>query len=383
MSRNTDRESVVRAVTLPVATVENAEWPDFLTAAHAAWSLSTSLANWAVRQLAKAERERRSTDKKLWKSPSVYLYGQLAHYHDRAAWDGCMSSAQCILRGVEKKYRKRRFDMIWRNAESYPSMRYPQPFPIHNKDWKPSCSEDDRGAPMVSVRLPGVAERLMLRLRCGPEFRRQLTLFRLLESGEAKCGEAVLYAQGCSGNTGRRKGIDRSPGGGQKQPFTVLLKLVGHFPIGEKKPSDRVMIISTDPSALWVAEVDDRPAWIYNADHVRRWVMAHACARQRFSEDLKHERRWPKRERIRMKEALAKRCDKNNRRLDSFVHEATAMAANFAARQKCGLVVYNDEQKGYLPSFPWFVLRERLKDKLKAHGIEMKARAEVDTGVAT
>lgn len=357
-------DTLVRAATFPVASVEGAEWSDFIASCNASWGMTTRLANWAVRQLWMRDKERRASDKKLGAAPKVYLYGLLKTYHDKAAWAGCMNSAQSLLRAVGKKYRACRLETLWAYSRSVMSFRWGVPFPVHNARYLLGWTDDGRKAPLVTLNLPGGKYRL--RLRCGPEFARQLAQYKQLASGGAKRCEAALYFRGASANTGRRKGH------GAQGAFTVLLKLVGRFPAAEKA-GGRTMLVRTDPAALWVCELDGRRPWILNGDHVRRRVAAHAAFRQRMGEDLKHERRWPKAKRVQMKEALAKRCAKQNARLDSFVKEAAAMAGNFARRQGVGLVVYDDAGRDYLPDFPWAKLRDRLAENLSAFGAVLKA----------
>ena len=426
----TPEKALVRAASIPVVDLvapKGAEWGDFTAAVSNCLGMTARLSNWAVRAMWTMDTERRAGDARLAPKPDDFdLYGKMQgdltgvgrpakvkgkrrrkrnftdpsfrafRYHEADAWAGCMGSAQSLLRAVEKKYVRTRLETLWFFSRSVMSFRWGLPFPIHKDRFQLSWSDDGRGSPLVTVQLPGCirpirdaagklletraipARKWTLRLGCGQKYHRDTAHFRKLFAGEAQRCEAALYFIGSSGNTHRRKAEMREAGGGRRRPFTVVLKLVGRFPV-EMRAGDKMMLIRTDPSALWVAEVDGRAAWIVNADHVVRRQAAHEAFRQRMAEDLKYERRWPKRKRVQMKEALEKRCEKNNRRLDSFIKETSAMAAGFALRQKVCHVAYDDAGTNYLPGFPWAALRLQLANKLAEHGIALKnvAKKEV------
>lgn len=129
------------------------------------------------------------------------------------------------------------------------------------------------------------------------------------------------------------------------------------------------MLVRTDPNAFWVAEQEGHPPWIVNADHVRRWQAEHRTFLQRFAEDMKREKRWPKRKRLRMNGARARRCDKNRSRLETWSHQVTASLARLAAARRVGEVIYDDSPRGFLESFPWHELKVKLAYKLEGLGI--------------
>jgi hypothetical protein len=76
---NTD-PSVIRAVSIPVATVLDGEWSgpgSFLESLYEAWRQSTMLANWAARELLRNDVSRTPDLKRLPPMPPIYLYGRL------------------------------------------------------------------------------------------------------------------------------------------------------------------------------------------------------------------------------------------------------------------------------------------------------------------
>lgn len=362
------KDTICRAVTFPF-TPHSCDWPAFDELIRDCWHESTSLANWAVLELVKHDVTRTACMEKLPAYPpcsckhcsrparkgknkgqvrkqGINLYGHFQNYEGRAAWAGAAAAAGCVLRAVERKYQQERFGVLWRRDQSLCTYRYPYPFPVHNQNWSARYGKDR--APLVELSLPGGA--VTLRLRGGSEMRRQLAGFAAIVNG-ARVGEAAVYRRG-----------DRT-----------MLKLVCHLP---RKPAGELtgtLCVRTDPNAFWVSEQDGRQPWIVNADHVRRWIASHTAYRQRMSEDLKFEKRWPAEVRRHMLQSLDDRCRKQNDRLTTWCHEASKMLAEFARRQKVAEVIYDDANKDYLPMFPWFKLREMVRNKLDERGIILLA----------
>jgi hypothetical protein len=45
---------------------------------------------------------------------------------------------------VEAKYRAKRYEVVWTCAASLPSIRYPQPYPMHNQSWSFAFDGENR-----------------------------------------------------------------------------------------------------------------------------------------------------------------------------------------------------------------------------------------------
>lgn len=383
-----DRESentVVRAVTLPVAAPVDLSWAELDAAILPAFRLSTDLANWCVRRLFVLD------DPASAKTPDAvkkwYGYKDAGeNYPDAAKWGGAMASFNIVTRTVQRKYVQQRFDVMVRHDSSLLTYRFPQPYPVHNASWHLAFNELQQ--PILSLALPGVG-RVAVRLHQGREFGRQLAMLRQILDGTAKKGEAALYRD--------RKG-------------NLLAKMVGHFPRREpdRTPAN-ACFLHTDPAALLVAEVNGRSVTITNGDHIRRWwkkgqgrprtervppssdrvpdaVAEHKAFLQRASEDKKREVRMDRRHRANFDKAIAARCLKQNSRVDTAVHQVTAQVVRFCERQRVGVVVYDDANREFMGRdargepipFPWHAVGERLADKLRAVGITMLARASLD-----
>lgn len=287
--------------------------------------------------------------------PRVYLYPEA-----RAVVPEMDSqSVASLLQAVERKYRARRYDLIWRSAISLPNHRYPVPYPIHNQAW--SVSRDDDGNRILSVRLAGA--RRSLRLRGGARHRRMLGAVDALIAGRAIKGELAVYQVSASSSTHRPAA----------QPATQLMaKMVMWLPKGAPRQREGVLHVRTGRDSLLVYHLDsDRDPRYLHADQVRRWIAEHAERLQRISDDTKAEKRRPKRAMRGINERRAAWCRKHHRRLDSAIHEATAMLANFAARRGVAQVVLDTRERGFASSFPYHELEAKLTYKLDEHGIEL------------
>lgn len=332
---------VLRAVTLPVVSPVDATWEEFRNALRTAWADTTAVANWAVRELLKADVVRTPDLEKLPPMPSLYLYPGAREI----APDLSTQSVVSTLQAVEQKYRAARYDMIWRRATSPPSYRYPTPYPVHNQAWKALVGPD--GEALVSFPMGG--RRWTLRLRGGPQFRRQLGQHRQIASAEALRGELAIY---------QRDGL-------------VMAKLVAWLPRTERKGRSEgcTMVVRTSEGALLLYQVEGDRERKSVQDQVRRWTAEHRRRLQGLSDDRKREKRVPA-ERLRaMQEQSDAWVRKHRRRIDTVLHQVTAEVAGVAERRGVTRAELDIEDRGYVESFPWHRLVERLKWKLDEAGV--------------
>jgi hypothetical protein len=353
---------LLRAITIPIVGPHGeTNWPELREAMHAAWSQATSLSNWAISELSRRDVRRLPEMEKLpaLDAKRAYLYPEARELFPGIPTNTVVS----ILNAVGGKYRKLRYDLIWRAAISLPSFRYPTPFPIHNQAWKAAWSEDERHAPLITANIGG--RKLVLQLRGGVEFRRQLSAFGKIVSGEAVAGELAFYGRRVS-ESAHRNGLPVNGSQGEQRMQTrIMAKMVAWLPRADapKREKQKTITLCTCPTSLLLATIEGREdPWVLNADHARRWIAQETRAMQRLREDLKAEsRRSPKREV--MLSRMASRSAKHNRRIDTLCHEASANLINFARRQRATHIIYDDSSKEYLPSFPWAKLLNYLTYK--------------------
>jgi hypothetical protein len=55
------------------------------------------------------------------------------------------------------------------------------------------------------------------------------------------------------------------------------------------------------------------------------------------------------------------------------------MVANYADRRKFESVVYTDTERGFCPEFPWFKLRELLREKCESLGLGFEHATAAET----
>lgn len=382
--------TVTHSVALPVHGS-----PDLWRLLGDCWEQSTALANWGAQRCARHDVTRTPGMERLppfppWpeSGPSDYsprrnkgLYGLAVHELGMATkgdfWSGAAISASTLLRDVEAHWRRHRYAVLWMRNEAPVLWHYPRPWPVHPQAWS---ARMESGKPVIHARLPGGA--VDLSLRGGPEFGRQLASFRQVAEGKLKRATLYLTRQRASEGCHRPTMQEPRTAGEQRTHWRVMARFAVTREV-QARESERVLNVNTDPEALLVAEIDGRRAWVLNADHVRRaveWQQVHEVRRQRWAQDVKAERRASQKI-LRQFEASRERCcDRHARRMNSWCQETASHLARFAARQRVGLVAYDDTAKSYLPLFPWYKLRLCVAHAMAGLGIEIVAPPDHASG---
>jgi hypothetical protein len=189
--------------------------------------------------------------------------------------------------------------------------------------------------------------RYRLRLKRGPQFRRQMVSFQQIVSGEAVPGEMALYDHN-----------------------GVMVKIAAWLPRIAAQERHGTLVVRTAKDCLLVAvNAKDDVLWRYNGDHLKRWGAEHRNQLQRWAEDSKFEERPVPSFAQRREHAARKYRD----RLDSATHEIAAHLAGYANRRHFLAVRYDDSDRNYLgDKFPWFRLRSLIHEKLDAQGIALE-----------
>jgi hypothetical protein len=333
---------LLRAVIMPVVEPMDATWEELNTVLKAMFRSTTAASNWIVTELAKRDVQREPGQEKMPAMPRAYLYPEArAQFPDLPP-----QTVVSLEQAIQRKYRSKRYEVLWRCTGALPTYRYPQPFPVHNQSW--SCAIlGDR--PQVSVRIAD--RRYVLRLKGGPRFRRQLNAYRAIVSGEAAPGELALY-----------RAVDGKE---------LLCKMVVWLPRGEAPKAEGTLCVRTAPDALLIAaSAKDEALWRYKADQVKQWTAEHRRLLQCWAEDSKFEYHVVARFQGR-REAAAR---KYHNRMHSLANEVAHSLAAYARRRHFAAVEYNDSETSFCPDFPWRSLSERVKSKLHEFGVEFIAR---------
>ena len=352
---------VLRAITIPIVEPLSGTWKELEAALREMWSATTNAANWMLTEMY-AKDVRRNGEEKLPPMPKCYLYPAA-----RERFPSLPSQSVAALeQNVGKKYRAKRFDVIWRASASLPTYRYPTPFAIPNQGWSVAISEGQEGEGDVRGHRAGFIvsarigeNRWSLLLKGGPRYRRQLASLKQIASGAAVQGEMAIYRQGSGPE--------------------ILCKMVAWLPRQAKRERSGVLFIRTSPEALLVTfDSEGNRLWGLHFDHVRRWQAEHSRQLQRWSYDQKMEHR-PVASFQDRREASAV---KYRNRMSSAVKEAAAQMAGYADRLKFAEVRYNEADHSFCEKFPWFALRERLACKFDELGIKFTVEEAVVPGEA-
>lgn len=333
---------VLRAITMPVAYPVDRTSKDLWAEMKKCWRMSTELSNWTVAELAKLDHVRSASDEKLPSFSGRYLYPDAR----KRCPDMNPQSVTALLRSVEQRYRKRRYEVVWLSSASLPRYRYPAPYPIHNQGWTLRAEHD--GIYEIDLRING--ERWTLRLAGGHGFWRQQRSMDIIVSGKALKGELSFLC--------RKEGSSRR----------IMAKMVSWLPRIQKpdRPRDgAIELFTRNDCFLDALYPRQQNPWRINADQVRAWIVGHQRMLERIGQDKRvTSRKW------RLAE-LERRCLKQSNRLRSFCQMSAAAVAQLAVRAGAASVVYNDAERSYMPSFPWAMLREYLGNKLNELGIDL------------
>lgn len=341
---------ILRAIIIPVASPVTCDWPCLRTALKQCYQSVTRLSNWAVTELAKADVVRMPDMEKIPKPPSVYLYPGAR----KVCPDLPTTTTVSVLRSVEKRYRARRYDVIWLGKASLPSYRYPQPVPYHNQSWK--AARDDDGRPLVSLRMGG--ERITLRLRGGHEFKRQSKGYGQIVDGLAMQGELALY------EVSGQKSDHRNGGKGHTR---LMCKMIAWVPKAKSKPRTGVLYLNTANDAMIMANnAKNQRLWALNGNHILRWAAQHEVQLQRWYEDSKLELR---RKHVPFEARRHHACLKYNHRMNTAADEMAAQVVNYADRRSYAEIRWITGLPKMTLNFPWFRCESRIKQLCDERGI--------------
>jgi len=396
----------VRAISLPVARVvgrldargDDVEFTEgFLRHFHPAWRAATDLANWAIRELARRDVRRTPEMETLPKYDPAAMFGTFKRrlkrkgadpkapqvgtlyslWNDqsvmplawRQLWDGATGSALTVLTAVEDAWKGHksfgRLAVLWQGKARPMVFGYPYPFPIRAGDWWAGW-HDDPGGRIPRVAVPLLGGRYLLELDRSPELKWQLRDFDALVTGAARGADLKLVPVSRGGRVVGVKAI-----------------IAGRFPrTPAPQQTERVATVTTGAENLITVEVPDRDPFVISGDQVRGAVYGHTRWLARYRNDMKHEKRWPARKRRRMVAGgAAAHIERQHGRIDSELKQIAAAVVGFARRQRCGVLVYRDAERSFVPSLPWHALRERLRCLCNEEGLAFQHDAsEADAG---
>jgi hypothetical protein len=336
---------MVRAIILPIAGPEDGTWEQLRVALRTVWTETTRCANWMMTQL--YLRDTRSLE--FMDLPRTYLYPEA-----RALFPDLPAQAVAVLsQRVLSLYRARRHDILSTGTQSLPLFRYPAPFSMPSQAW---AIHETAGRWHVAIRLGD--RRWTLRLRGGPQMRRQLARLKQLESEVAQRGDATLYEVPASAG-------DHRSGFSGRRSSRVMIKLAAWLPKPEPA-TGATLRLRTDKAALLAY---DGTSWRIDATSMREILATDARRRSELPPASTHGVHLTSRQRARLRKVRADRRRRSHLRIADACRVYAAQAAAFAARQRAGVVEYTDAEQSALPHFPWEHLRRNIAAKLDERGI--------------
>jgi hypothetical protein len=359
------------AVILPIRPVDPEDWPELREVLRQTWNETTALANWAIHQLALADVQPTAADTELAKAKMPYLYGLAKESYPRWCWwTGQYQAANVILNQAQRRYLRDRLKVLWLRQQALATYRHGVPFPLDADAW--SLERDEGGAYLFSCGLGGKKRTFVL---ATAKRGRLKGVLKQIVSGQAVQVEAALYERRAT--LGDHRAVRET--GEPIRRKRLYAKLVCWLPRSQSATEcvqrDLTLFVRTDRDSFWVAlrEGAEQP-WILNADHVRGWVKEHMRRLNRMAEDMKYEKRWPAQKRLQIAQYREELVQRHRRRVDTWIHQATAALVGYAARQRVKEVVYS-ENETYVNPFPWHKLRTVLEQKLDAVGIGFRLGA--------
>lgn len=334
---------ILRAITMLIA---SCSWGELRKDLHVLYGETTACSNWMMTELY-ARDVRRNGQPKMPPMPRAYLYPEA-----RVKFPSLPPQTVASLeQACQRKYRSKRYEVLWTCAASLPTFRYPTPLPVHNQSWRASL---DERVPYIEIRLSDGWKKF--RLKGGPHYRRQLVSFHDIVAGRAFPGELAIF----------------------ESAGVLKVKMVAWLPRQPKQDATGVLRVTTQKDSLLLAvNAKDETLWRYNGDHLRRWITEHSRKLQRWSEDEKFEQR-PNDYRLRRDVATFQQrreeaVTNQFGRMASALHEIAFQLATYARRRKFAGVLYDDSEKTFLGArAPWFRLAQLIEEKLDAFGIEFE-----------
>jgi hypothetical protein len=264
---------------------------------------------------------------------------------------------------IRRVYAAQRFELLWLGARSLATMRYPTPLPIPRKGW--SLERSPGGAWHLALFLG--QRRWQLRLRGGPQLRRQTEVLSQIAEGVVEAGSLVVRQ--VSANAGDHRS--------QALPATRLMVTI---PVWIRRVATVVgkgsLYARPTPDLFLLALADNGCEWRLHGGHIRRVLARSERLHRAIMDDLKEEVRASANHRNALFNRLGAIADRRSGRVSAWLHEASSQLADFAARCRVETVVYDDRDRTGWPSLPWSRFKTLIRQKLDARGISLVEASE-------
>lgn len=255
--------------------------------------------------------------------------------------------------------RSGRFQIRVLGTASLPTFRDGIPVPLPARDCKLWFGDSKK--PFLRFRLGG--QRFTVRLRGGFRFSRQIAALKKAAADPALRGEVSLCLRKVGDSHHNGLATRAQPGANAKKTEVIAATSV-LLPRDKGERTDSALIVKTCKDRLWQVLCAGREEhWDFNEDQAKGWVIAHRARLFRICQDRRFERQRPRKERAGLDGLTADQAKKYDDRFRDWCHKAERMLVNFARRQKCGRIQYDDSETGFCPGLPWFKLRSMIEQK--------------------
>jgi hypothetical protein len=358
-----------------------AAWKEFRKAFRVSSRQSAELMNEAMRRMVLADTapvERKEDGG--FKLPAYPATPGLYEALRREYPDVDSQTVGSLLIKVRSRYNEDRFDVRVRRSMSVPSFKVPAPVPCPPAEIYTAGVDGQ----LLLVKLRMAGQRFTLRLAGGSNWERQTKGIREAMA-EGDLGEVVVREVAVADYGNQPKARKGNGPGRNMTPTRLMVTVAVLVPRPKKVERTGTLRLSTGGSAFWHVTINGTAQPPYHESQALRWgsqyrrmvagapaaSAGHADDLQGFADDQKHDRRFPRRERLDIQGAREKAVRRYRHQISDLCNKMVRSIILLCQRRRIGTVVYEDTDRSYMPSFPWFRLRNQLRHKLEAENIDV------------
>lgn len=341
---------------------------EFRKTLSAASNASARFGNWYVQRLLAADlalaptlEKTKDGKTKLPPMPAVDYYREAVKAFPELSGGGISGLAQM----VKQWYGARRFDALIALNRSVESYRFGYlPVEVRKQDWKLMRDEDGKLTIRCSVN-PGRS--WTVSVYADARSRSQLE--------QIEHGEAVALA--CKIIRASKQPV---AGSGAPPRKAWFFRISAMFPRKPKRQQHReiTMTLGHDAECLLYGAIDgsDEERHVYQSPGVtlRKLIVGGDKSDRAHQQEWSAARGiWSRRKVARWQQDRTRMCENRRRKLGKLIELEAAKLARWCVRMNVTSVDYETADRGFLPHFPWRVLRDKISFALEAESIGFAA----------
>lgn len=335
---------------------------------------SNQFANWYLQRLLAADLAVTDQIGGLPKTangtPKLPPAPQVEWYHDATRLFPHVAPSSLVqqARMVASYYARERFAALVAKTRNVRSYRWDGlPVVVNAQAWKLIRLED---------------ERIVLRAQIGPGKSwtmnvaaqgENLARMRQLVEGEATAGTAVFVRRA------------REPRPGETKRVRVwYLRISAQVPRPQRgkaaRRAEKVLTLGHDADCLLYGVIDEGDeTFEYPAPALRALIAAHKKLDRQRQIDASYRREgWSRRKARRWAAGRTAACARNNLKIAAEIDLAAATLVRWCQAHRVGEVNYDVTPRGWIESFPYVALRDRIKTSLENAGIYLHVAGQAD-----